>query len=453
MLGYLLGLLPFLAILGVVAVVISMAFRVVVSTNDVHIVQSGRHTVSYGKDQPAGNVYYKWPSWVPMLGVKVIQLPVSVFDVQLQEYAAYDKGRVPFVVDILAFFRIEDSNVAAQRVSSFEELEAQLKGILQGASRSILAQSPIEEILEERAKYGQLFTEATNDQLKAWGVTNVKNVELMDIRDSQGSKVIQNIMAIKQSLIERDSRVNVAKNQQDAQTAEIDAQRAVLVRKQEAEETVGIRTAQKEQQIGIAGQQAQQAIKEQEKTTAEKQMMVVQVNQVRQAEIERDVQVVQADQQKQVALIGADAEKQKTITVAQGNLEQAKLSAQGTQAQGEAKGAADQAVLLAPVNAQITLAKEIGANENYQKYLISIKQVEASQAVGIEQAKALAEADIKVISNVGSPPEGLSNVMDLFSARGGVQLGAAIEAIASTPTGKAITEKLGIATNGAGSHP
>lgn len=70
--------------------------------------------------------------------------------------------------------------------------------------------------------------------------------------------------------------------------------------------------------------------------------------------------------------------------------------------------------------------------------------------VGVEQAKALGHADIKVITNVGNPSEGLSSVMDIFTPKGAVQLGAALEAIASTPTGRAITDKLGIKNNGGG---
>jgi flotillin len=436
--------------LVLIVVVLAIAFRIVVATNEVHIVQSRSKTISYGKDQKAGNSYYAWPAWVPLIGIRIIKLPVSVFDVQLNDYAAYDKGRVPFVIDILAFFRVEDSNVAAQRVSSFQELEVQLRGILQGASRSILAQSPIEEILEERAKYGRMFTDATNQQLKSWGVVNVKNIELMDIRDAQSSQVISRIMAIKQSLVERDSRVNVAKNKQEAQTAEIDAQRAVQVRQQEAEETVGVRTAQKSQQVGIADQQAQQAIKEQEKTTAEKAMAVLQVQEVRKAEITRGVQVVGADQERQTAVIRAEGEKQKTITVAEGNLEQAKLHAQGVEVEGKAKGEAEKAVLLAPVQAQITLAKEIGTNPGYQTYLVSIRQIEASQVVGIEQAKALTAAEIKVIANAGSPIDGVKSAMELLTPKGGMQIGAALEAFKNTDVGKAVVEAL-VNGGGAGS--
>lgn len=428
---------------------LAISFRTVVSTNDVHIIQSGRKTVSYGKDQKAGNVYYKWPSWVPFLGIQVSKLPVSVFDIQLDGYSAYDKGRVPFLIDIMAFFRIEDSNIAAQRVKDFKELIDQLHGIIQGACRSILAKEEINEILEERSKYGMMFTDAVDHQLEAWGVKSVKNIELMDIRDVQNSKVIENIMAKKKSMIEMESRVAVANNMQKAQEAEIEAQRVVAVRKQEAEQLVGIRTAEKEQQVGIATQVASQKVKEQEALTAEKQMSVQRVNTVRQAEIDRDVQLVKAEQQQKTAVIVAEGEKQQTIKVAEGNLEQAKLAAQGVRAQGEAKGAAEQAVLMAPVNSQIALAKEIGENENYQKYLITIRTIEASQAVGVEQAHALTQADVKVISNTGAPAEGLENVMSLFSPKGGLQIGGMLEALNNTDVGAAVLN----AVKGNGSKP
>lgn len=422
-------------LLGVFAViaflVTAMLFRVVVPTNSVHIVQSSNKTTSYGKDQPAGNTYYKWPSWIPRIGVKVSDFPVSVFDVTLEDYAAYDKGRVPFLVDIMAFFRIEDSNVAAQRVSSFNELVTQLEGILQGATRSILAKAEIETILEERATYGQLFTEATNEQLKSWGVVNVKNIELMDIRDAEGSNSIHNIMAMKKSAIERESRVAVAANQQAAQEAEINAKRAVSVRQQEAEEQVSIRTVEKNRKVGIADQEAIQAIKEQAKLTAEKEMAIKKVNEVRQAEITKDVNVVQADQEKQVA-----------ITKAQGSLEAAKLHAQGVEVEGRAAGEAEKAVLLAPVSAQVTLAEKIADLPKYQEYLVAIKEIEAKQAVGIEQAKALSEADIKVIANTGDAVSGVSNVMDLFTSKGGTQLGAMVEAFKQTPAGSQVVKAL-----------
>lgn len=428
--------------LSVLFVVIAMMFRTVVATNDVHIVQSSKKTVSYGKGQDAGNVYYSWPSWMPYIGVKTIQLPVSVFDVKLDGYAAYDKGRVPFVIDIMAFFRIADSNQAAQRVHSFAELQQQLQGILQGACRTILASSEIETILEGRSEFGEKFTKEVDSNLAQWGVQTVKMIELMDIRDASGSKVIENIMAKKKSLIEKESRIAVAENQRAAQEAEIAAHQAVMIREQEAAQLVGIRTAEKEQTVGISNEQAQQAIKEQAKITAEKDMAVTQVQQVRTAEIARSVQVVQADQQRQTEILRAEGEKQKQVLIAEGHLAAAKLNAEGIQAEGVAKGVAEQAILMAPVNSQIALAQEIGGNEGYQKYLVEIRVVEKDQAVGIAQAKALEDADIKVIANAGDASSGVKSAMDVLSSRGGTQIGAMVEAFAQTDAGAAILQRV-----------
>src|SRR5207249_175669 len=140
------------------------------------------------------------------------------------------------------FFRICDSNAAAERVRDFEELEAQLEPILQGAARTILATSAIDEILGSRAVFAEKFTKEVAKDLESWGVEPVKSIELMDIRDADNSKVIAQIMAKKKSRIEADSRVEVAANQQRAQIAEIEAGRQVQVQQQEAAELVGIRT-------------------------------------------------------------------------------------------------------------------------------------------------------------------------------------------------------------------
>lgn len=429
-----------------------LELRVVVSTNDVHIVQSASKTISYGKDQEAGNTYYAWPSWIPILGIQVIKLPMSVFDIEIKNYDGYDKGRVPFVIDIMGFFRINQSNVAAQRVASIEELKDQLEGIIQGATRSILAKSEIEEILEERAKFGLMFTEAVNEQLKEWGVTNVKNIELMDIRDAKDCQVIENIMAKKKSLIEKESRVAVADNRRIAQVAEIDASRDVQVRQQEAEQQVGQRTAEKDKAVGIAKQKADQEVKAEQKITAERDMDVRRVNDVRQAEIKRDVEVVAAEQERQVNIVKAEGEKQKTVIIADGNLEQAKRNAEGIKVEGEAKGAAETAILMAPVNSQIVLAKEIGENKEYQTYLITIRGIEKDQEVGKAQASALEKADIKVIANTGEVIGGVKNVMDLFSAKGGTALGSMVEALAQTPEGEkllsSVTKKTPAKGNG-----
>lgn len=412
------------------ALLVAVFLRVVVPTNEVHIVQSSKSTISYGKDCPAGNTYYRWPSWVPKIGLVTVALPVSVFDQDLANYAAYDRGRVPFVVDVKAFFRITDSNVAAQRVSSFNELLEQLRAILQGAIRTILASEDIEEIMQGRSKFGDMFTQEVDSQLKAWGVSTVKNIELMDIRDHDGSHVIKNIMEKKKSLIEKQSRVEVAQNIKEAEIAEIEARQQVDVRAQEALQQVGIRTAEKDKQVGIAQEVSQQEIKDQQRVTTEKDMAVKQVSAVKTAEIVREVEIVKAEQ-----------EKRTKVLVAEGALQATKLAAEGIQADGNARAEAEKMMQLAPVEAQISLAKEIGNNQGYQQYLVSIRQVEATQLVGVEQARALEKAGIKVIVNSGDVPNGINKIVDVFTPQGGAQIGSMLETLAQTDAGQSLINK------------
>jgi flotillin len=445
-------LASFFALIVLAVFAIPYFLRRVVPTNEVHIVQSRSKTASYGKDMSNGNTYYEWPAALPIIGVNKTVLPVSVFDLDLTGYEAYDKGRLPFVVDIKAFFRITDSDVAAQRVASFEELREQLKAVVQGAVRTILASNEIEEIMQGRSKFGEEFTAEVGAQLSNWGVSTVKNIELMDIRDHKDSDVIKNIMEKKKSHIEMQSRTEVAKNMQAAQIAEIEAQKQTSLQQQQALQEIGQRTAEKDKLVGISVEVSAQEIKEQQRVTKEKEMNVFRVEEVKKAEIEKEKNLVQAEQakqsgvviaegEKQKSIIQAEGNKQKAILQAEGNLQTQKLGAEGIKTEGEARAEAEKAMQLAPISAQITLAKEIGENQNYQHYLLSIRRIEADQAIGMKQAEALKEADLKVIANTGQVTDGISKVMDIFSAKGGTEIGGMLEGLAQTEQGKNLLNK------------
>jgi len=435
------GIAPFIMLaVGVLVCIgllaIPIAFRKVVETNKVHIVQSGKRTTSYGTGQENGNVYYCWPSWMPILGVTRIVLPVNNFELSLKDYEAYDKERVPFALDVVSFFQINDTNVAATRIASFEHLREQLVAVLQGAVRKILASHDINAIMTDRATFGEQFTKEVTAELENWGVKPVKNMELMDIRDSKNSNVIANIMAMKTSQIEMESRTVVAANHQKARSAEIEAERTVQLSEQAAAQEVGQRTAEKEKAVGIALQKSLQDIATEEAMTTERRKAVERIAAVKQAELEKESALVTAEQQKQMAILDA-----------QGKLESAKHAAEGVVATGEANARAESALLLAPVNAQIALAKEIGSNAAYQTYLIRLKEVEGQVSVGTAQAEALKKAEVKIIANTGNATSGITDAMQLFTPQGGLSLGGMLEAFKNTPQGekllKGLTDKLG----------
>lgn len=431
-----------------------LSLRRVVPTNQVHIIQKGSETISYGKGskESRGNVYYEFPAWMPIIGVTVTVLPVSVFDVSLVAYEAYDIGRLPFLVDIKAFFRICDSNTAAARIHSFQELKDQITDIVRGAVRSIMANAELEKIMGERAQYGEQFTNMVRDQLLNWGVEPVKNIELMDVRDSKDSDVIANIMAKKSSEIEMQSRTEVAQNKKKAKEAEIQAEQDVNLRQEEANQQVGMKKAKVKQQVGLADEQAKQAVSEQAKVTAEKNMEVLKVNEIKKAEIERDANIIKAEQDKAVTVKNAEASKAKIELSAEADKKQIELKAeadlakglkeaQAIEAKGKAEAEAKKQMELAPVNAQIALAKEIGENQGYQDYLVRLEQIKALCEVGIEQAKNLGKADIKINAMSNDVPSGVSKITDVFSPQGGLNMAGMLESFTQSPLGSKVVEK------------
>lgn len=451
----------FLSILLPVLLLVSiyiLSLRVVVPTNEVHIVQRGNKTISYGKvtkdgeDNINGNVYYRFPEWMPYIGVTQTSLPLSVFSIKLENYEAYDIDRLPFLVDIMAYFRVNDSNKAASRIQNTVELKDQITNIVKGSVRSIMANSKLEAIMSERSTYGQQFTDAVRDQLKEWGVVAVKNIELMDVRDSRESQVIANIMAKKSSEIEMQSRTEVAMNNKKASEAEIEAQQAIKLKEEDAKREVGKRQADVAREVGIAKEKADQEIKEQAKITKEKEMEVIKIERVRQSEIDKEANIIKAEEIKAVTIKNAEAHKEQIELNAVAEKRQAELQAEaqlvlnlkeaeGIEAKGKAEAEAKKLMELAPVNAQIELAKEIGNNQGYQEYLVRLEQIKALCEVGIEQAKNLGKADIKINTMSNDVASGVNKVTDIFSPNGGLNLAGALETFSSSPIGKAVLDK------------
>jgi flotillin len=464
------------ALLAILIFFYVLSLRRIVPTNVVHIVQRGDKTVSYGVGK-GSNVYYEFPSWLPKIGVMVRVLPVSNFDIDLAKYSAYDKDRVPFVVDVKAFFHIADTNKAAEKVESFDELRKQLENVVQGAVRSILAKSKLEEIMEERSIFGEKFTESVKGDLANWGVEPIKNIELMDVRDSDGSNVIYQIMAKRMSAIDMESRTEVAKNAKMAQQAELTARQEVDVTKAETErvageaqarsiQAIGIAKAEAAKKAGIAEQQSISDIAQAERATAEQQMEVLKVQQVKQAEIDKEKEIIQAEMIKRKIEIKAEADKFQVETEAVAKLEAQKKDAQGIQAVGEAeakiiaaKGTseaeAEKAKQLASVIAQTELAKEIGENQGYQDYLIRVKTVDKEQVVEVAKADAMAraleKADLKILANSGDVQSGMNKFSDILSAKGGSQINGLLESLKQTDEGGSL---LGLLKNfGIGKDP
>ena len=82
---------------------------------------------------------------------------------------------------------------------------------------------------------------------------------------------------------------------------------------------------------------------------------------------------------------------------------------------------------------KLEMAKALNAfNQAALTYLLKEMEYKYISKVDLEKAKALEKADIKVISTGGTGNEWLNSFMDLFTSKGGANLGAMVEAFKNT---------------------
>lgn len=422
-------------------------FRRVVPTNMVHIVQRNKTTTPYGRSSKDGNTYYEWPEFLPKIGVKVTEFPESIFEVALDSYETYDSKNLPFSLDVSAFFRLEDSATAAQRVANFKELKEQLSRVLQGAVRRLLSQHSLVDIMKMRSELGESFTAEVRDQVTQWGVVPVKALEVMNIGDVVGSTVVADIKSVETARINKDSRVAVADNARAAKVAEIEANRAIQLADEEARQKVGERQAEVQRTVGLAGEKSAQEVAAARRVTTEAEMAVRQVADTKAAEIAKSVAVTNAEAAAAVLVKQAEADANVVEKNAQAQLTAAQRSAEGQLATGKAAAEAHRLMLEAPVTTQLQLADGIGANESYQNYLIRQEQVKADKDVGMEMAKAIGNAKLTVMAtgganDAGSVMDGVNGLARILSPKTGTQMAGMATAMSATPEGQQLLDGL-----------
>ena len=448
-------------VFGIILLYIMTQLRKVVPTNEAHVVQTAKKSISYGKNADNwknGNVYFAWPSWVPVLWVSVQRLPLSIFDLQLNDYKAYDSGKVPFQVDITAFFEIKDPETAAQKVESIWELRSQLNETLKWVVRKVLASKDIVDIMESRSEIKDEFYQQVFGAVKSWGIM-LQNVEFMDIRDADGSQVVTNIMMKKRSQIEAESQIEVAENQKKAiiekenkesearssaaaakSRADIissDSQRDAELKVIENEKLTQNKEIEKEKILAIQKEEAKQKLYEAEKITTEKELEVRKVQEEKTAEIARSIELIKADEQKQKMVIEAQAEKEKVELEAEGEKKRIESIGIANAKELDYIGTAE-----AKNKTQMAEALNTFDKESFD-FMKKELEVNLSEIVDFEKAKALSKADIKVISTWKNGWEWVKSFMDLFSANWGSNIWAMVEAAKNTMGEEKVNELIG----------
>jgi len=438
---------PIWIVIAIIFIIIAINLRKVVPTNEVHILQKGKNTIIKGKWFDGWNVYYHFPQWVPWFGISVTKLPLYVFDIKLLNYQAYDNGKIPFNVDVTAFFVIKDPELAAKRVADFEELKDQLVEVVRWAVRKTLAQYDIQEIMEARWELWQKFYEEVTNAVKEWWV-ELKNIEFMDISDADGYQVIRNLLEKKRKTIETESEKEVAlkdkekdiveaEAKKDAEIKRIEAEKEAKLAQIEADKLTRTQEVEKEKLVRLQEEEAKKALYEKQKETKQKELDIKLLEEEKEAEIQKVKEIIDAEKEKEIEIKNAEAKAKSIELDAEAKARAMELEAEARKNAIEkewlAKAKTIDYVGTAEAKNKLEMAKALNAfSEAALKYLIAEMEYKYTSKVDLEKAKALEKADIKVISTGPNGNEGMNSFMDLFTSKGGANLWWMIESFKNT---------------------
>jgi regulator of protease activity HflC (stomatin/prohibitin superfamily) len=151
-----------------------------------------------------------------------IDLRVVTIDVPKQEIMT--KDNVPATVDAVVYFRVVDPNSAVVKVEDYWKATSL---IAQTTLRSVLGQSPLDDLLSQRDVINLKLQEIIDKQTEPWGV-KVTSVEVKEVALPDSMK---RAMA-KQAEAERERRAKVVNAEGEFQAAEKMVQAAAMIAKE-----------------------------------------------------------------------------------------------------------------------------------------------------------------------------------------------------------------------------
>src|SRR5690242_10573335 len=151
-----------------------------------------------------------------------MDLRVVTIDVAKQEIMTRDN--VPATVDAVVYFRVVDPMAAVVKVENFWKATSL---IAQTTLRSVLGQSPLDDLLSQRDSINQKLQEIIDRQTEPWGV----KVTAVEVKDVALPDSMKGAMA-KQAEAERERRAKIVNAEGEFQAAEKMVQAAALISKE-----------------------------------------------------------------------------------------------------------------------------------------------------------------------------------------------------------------------------
>ena len=151
-----------------------------------------------------------------------MDLRVVTIDVPKQEIMTRDN--VPATVDAVVYFRVVDPNAAVVKVENFWKATSL---IAQTTLRSVLGQSPLDDLLSQRDIINQKLQEIIDKQTEPWGI----KVTAVEVKEVALPDSMKRAMA-KQAEAERERRAKVVNAEGEFQAAEKMVQAAAMIAKE-----------------------------------------------------------------------------------------------------------------------------------------------------------------------------------------------------------------------------
>jgi regulator of protease activity HflC (stomatin/prohibitin superfamily) len=215
-------LLNLAARLGPWAVVL-IVLAVVVLPQSIRILREYERGVIFrlGKLQGA-----KGPGLIFLIPVvdRMVRMDLRVVTIDVPKQEIMTRDNVPATVDAVVYFRVVDPNAAVVKVENFWKATSL---IAQTTLRSVLGQSPLDDLLAQRDIINQKLQEIIDKQTEPWGI-KVTGVEVKEVALPESMK---RAMA-KQAEAERERRAKVVNAEGEFQAAEKMVQAAAMIAKE-----------------------------------------------------------------------------------------------------------------------------------------------------------------------------------------------------------------------------
>ena len=143
---------------------------------------------------------------------RIVKMDLRVVTIDVAKQEVMTRDNVPVTVDAVVYFRVVDPVAAVVKVENFWKATSLIS---QTTLRSVLGQSPLDDLLSQRDVINQKLQEIIDKQTEPWGV----KVTAVEVREVALPDSMKRAMA-KQAEAERERRAKIIHAEGEFQAAE-----------------------------------------------------------------------------------------------------------------------------------------------------------------------------------------------------------------------------------------